>query len=290
MLQKTVEKILESHNFAWSEWHGCFDIAARRKEMLLLKVLDNVDSFQEQQALNLSTLSGSLDAFASVIGTHTRYEELNDNVIYERFSVPAFTPETLDSILSSETPFLYRARGGMFSDVDPKALHKAREKAGLSQSQLAGAVGVSKKNIYEHERMQKKARSEVVERIEKELGAQITLPFVPASLKSETTVKSEDAFEISVAKELRRIGFEAGFVRQSPFNIIAKEKFLIISEAGSDVRKLRKKLPHLAEFSEVSRKPTLVITEKELDADLPVVERRHLKEMSAKELRKIARK
>ena len=74
MLLQSVAKILEHHGFDWCACHGCFDIAARKRELMFLKVLDNVDSFQEEQARNLAMLSERLGASVSLVGTHTRYE------------------------------------------------------------------------------------------------------------------------------------------------------------------------------------------------------------------------
>src|SRR3989339_1447307 len=144
MLDRKVESILETNGYDCCWWHGCFDVAARKDEFMLLKVLDNIDSFQEEQARNLRILSEKLDASISVVGTHTRHEILDDNVIYERFSIPTFTPDTLESILHSNYPMNFRTKGGMFREIDPQALRSGREAMGLSQSELASSVGIMK--------------------------------------------------------------------------------------------------------------------------------------------------
>src|SRR3989338_7190590 len=106
-----VERVLEENNYDYSEYSGCFDIVARRKETMLLKVLDNIDSFQEHQSLNLKVLSSQLEANTFLIGDHTRRENLMDNVIYDRFGIFSMTVRTFGNIIDNEMPLLYRNRG-----------------------------------------------------------------------------------------------------------------------------------------------------------------------------------
>lgn len=289
MLKEKVGNILEKHDYAWCEWSGCFDIAGSKKDLHLFKVLGNVDSFREEQANNLKLLSDSLNAHVSLIGTHTRYDSLEDNVIYERFDIPAFTPETLDAMLDFEFPEIYRDRGGMFATIDSSKLRDAREAAGLTQSELAAAVGVTKKSIYEHEHATMRAMLEVVQRIEKVLKAQITASYRPHPLHAETK-QQPTPFERHVTGMLRRIGFETEIVRQSPFNIIAKERFMILSDADAMATKIARRAGYLSSFSKVAGKPAIAITEEKTEMEIPSVSRSELKGLTARELRKIATK
>jgi putative transcriptional regulator len=152
-IMNDVEKSLERGGFEHCRCEGCFDIAARRDFTIFLKVLNNVDSIQESQANNLKIISKGFDAAVAVVGLRTRRESLRDNVVYERFDIPTFTPPTLENIIANDRlPYIYRRRGGFFAEIDPARLKAGRQKAGLSQAGLADRVGVTKKNIYEHER------------------------------------------------------------------------------------------------------------------------------------------
>lgn len=290
MLFQQVARILERHDFDWCACRGCFDIAARRHELMLLKVLDNVNSIQESQAENLMTLSEKLDASISLVGTHTRYEPLRDNIIYERFDVPTFTPNTLDAILEDRRPFVYRDKGGMFSEIDPTALKEARNKAGLTQQQLADAVGVTKKSIYEHESRKMHAQYDVVLKIEKLLKESVSIPFESEPFETGIEIGPATPFEQSVSRQLRRIGFTTSFVGQSPFNIIAEEKVLIVSDAEQNPHKIEKKAEQLEQFAGVSKRPIVVISEAEPRTDLPAITSSQLKELTARDLRRLAKK
>src|SRR3989344_8528959 len=103
-MSREVERILDENDWDYSQGAGCFDIVARKKELMLLKLLDNIDSFQEEQSRNLLAMSSALDANAFVIGSHTRRENLMDNVIYDRFGTFAMTTTTLQSMMESDMP------------------------------------------------------------------------------------------------------------------------------------------------------------------------------------------
>jgi len=290
MLLPQITRILESHDFDWCACRGCFDIAARRRELFLLKVLDNVDSVQESQAINLATLSEKLGANVSLIGTHTRYETLRDNVIYERFDIPTFTPATLDAILEERSPTIYRNRGGMFAEIDPSALKRARNAAGLTQQQLADAIGVTKKSIYEHESRKMRAQHEIADRMEKLFGEKVSIRFEPAPIASSAETRPTSQFEHSISGHLRRMGFATSFVERSPFNIIAEEKVVLISDAEPNPRIIERKAQQLEQFAGVSKKPIVVISETEPRTNLPTVTAKQLKNLGAKDLRKLAKK
>ena len=165
-LQNKVMELMEENDYDYFSYSGCFDILARKDEIFLLKLLNNIDSFQQEQADNLKVVSKNLDAQAFLVGSKTRRELLEDNIIYERFSVPAVTPNTLENILESKIPKISRSRGGLFVNVNPQKLREGREKAGLSQSELARKIGITKKSIYEHEHKEMKADYEIVKLIE----------------------------------------------------------------------------------------------------------------------------
>lgn len=280
MLLKRVENILDKGGFDYCFYDGCFDLAARRNFTLFLKVLDNVDSFQEKQANNLKIIAEDIDATIALIGTHTRREVLKDDILYERFDVPTFTPNTLEDIIVNEaTPILYRFRGGLFAEVDAKKLRDKREKIGLSMSQLAESVGVTKKSIYEHEHQNKKAQIDIVEKIEELLG-EVTNPL--ALRKTYFFEKNEphERFEMIVSKDLHKIGFDTELVYQTPFNIVAHEKkMLVISKADEKRKHIEKSIPFITQLSDLTKIPAVAITKEELNIDIPSIQEKELRAM-----------
>jgi putative transcriptional regulator len=292
MLIEKIKRILEKSGFQYFECSGCFDIIAKRKNMMIIKVLANVDSFQMSQANNLKILAKSLNASACVIGLRTRREDLKDDIIYERFGIPTFTPDTLEGVVSNNVPLVYRSRGGLFAEIDPEKLRKRREEAGLTQSKLAAIVGVTKKNIYEHEKAVKGASYSIVEKIEQILGDVSKTKGLDIDY-DDVKNESKDTFQRTASKDLKNIGFTTNFVYQSPFNIIAErpdEEFVLFSDAEKSGSRIEKNLPHIKNFSRISKKSVLIITQEDREFDIPTIKESELRVMTSGELKKFVKK
>ncbi|MFH0832571.1 MAG: helix-turn-helix domain-containing protein [Candidatus Aenigmatarchaeota archaeon] len=287
MLLNSVESILQKAGFEYSEYCGCFDIIARRDFTLLLKVLMNVDSFQNEQANNLKVLSNNLKAFSALIGIQTRYDKLRDNIIYERFGIPTFTQKTLENIVHGYQPLTRRFRGGLFIEINPEKLRKKRIDAGFTQEELANRVGVTKKSIYEHEQRTMHARQSVVLKIENIIG-RISEPTKLECKFADIENKPSCRFESTVSCDMRRAGFKTDFVHQTPFNIIAKdERFITFLDAEEHEKTIKKKVPYMLGFSEIMKKSVLVVTKKSIDVAVPTLKESELKGMKPKDIRKI---
>ncbi len=290
-LMDEIERILEEYNYNYSEYSGCFDIVARKRETLLLKVLDNIDSFQEEQSNNLKVLSSHLEASTFLIGTHTRRENLIDNILYERFGIFAFTSDTFENIITNEMPMLYRNKGGLFAEINPEKLRNARTIAGLSQAQLAQKVGISKKSVYEHESRKMRAEYEVVKRMEKLIG----IVTDPANIESSNIIEKttpKNNFQKVVSKDMKKIGLDTSFVSQSPLNIVAhSENFLIMSDAEERASRAERNAPFLQSLSKMTKKSILAVTKEDIEMDIPSIAENELREFdSTKDLRRFLKR
>ena len=289
MLVGEIEEILDENGFRYCEYSGCFDIAARKESLMLFKVLTNVDSFQEEQADNLKVLSKSLDARSFLVGLHTRRERLSDNIIYDRFDVPTVNPSTLEKILHGNMPSVYRFRGGLFVEIDPLKLRKAREETGLSQSQLAQNAGITKKSIYEHESRKMGIVKETAVKLEKILNTRI---ISPVNLEDYTTeeMAPKSIFENKVSRNFRRMGFDTGSVYQSPFNMIASAKITLLSDVEENHKKAEKNISYIENFSRLSKKSAIIVTKEEANFDIPTIREEDLAEMKSTDILKLIKK
>jgi putative transcriptional regulator len=287
MLLKQVEGVLEKGGFDYCLSEGCFDIAAQRDFTMFLKVLGNVDSFQEAQATNLKVVSQGFGATVALIGLHTRRETLRDNIVYDRFDIPTLTPTTLESMLVNDMmPLVYRARGGLFSEISPEKLRQARERAGLTQQELADRVGISRKSIYEHEHEKKKAVLEVVKKIESLVGSVSE----PADIRVAypAVERAGDGFERLVAGDLRKIGFSTDIVYQTPFNILAREgTSLILSKADENRKRLEKSVDHISGIADLMDVPALAVTKDDTELGIPTVTEKDLRTLNTRDLRRL---
>lgn len=285
---------LERNGYVTCEYNGCFDIAARKHDLMLIKVLQNVDSFQIEQARNLKIISNNLDAHPLVIGVQTRREKLKKGIVYERLELPTVSLETFEDLIENGIyPKIYRDKGGLYVEIDSDLLREARKRKEMTQRELAEAVGVNKKMVYEHEKGQLRMLLEIAKRMEGILDEKL-IGIANPLRKFEAHGKPQDRLEEAVGRNLRKLGFETDFVKQAPFDVFAKEKVLLISDIEENRRKMLRRAANLRDFISIARKPALLITEKTKDEDLfgiPVVQRKELEEFeSGKELIKIARK
>ncbi len=302
-LVERVVSLLEENDYSTCRYHGCFDIAAKKKRILFLKILQNIDSFQREQAKNLKIISNDFDGHPFLIGQQTNRERLSKGIVYERFDVPALSFETLKELICYEIfPSIYRDKGGLFVKIDSDVMKEARKRKNLTQLELAEAVSVNKKTIYEHERSQLKMLLAVAEKIESALNKKITKPTNLFDRESEKMFSGpKDSLEALVNKDLHRLGFETDFVSQSPFDAVVKEKILLVSDIDNNRKRVLRRMVALKNFVSFVKKPALVITDKikprQLDDlrssssfELPVIERSELAELeSGKELIRIAK-
>ena len=130
-----------------------FDLAARRgDDLLLVKILANVDGLDAETGMEMRRLGSYLSATPLVIGLRTRDEELKPEVVYFRHGVPAINPDTaFDLFVENVPPLIYAAPGGLYVNIDGDLLADEREERGWSLGRLATELGVSRRTVSKYE-------------------------------------------------------------------------------------------------------------------------------------------
>lgn len=130
-----------------------FDVAVRRDEdLLLLKILGNVDALDAATGAEMRRLGEYLDATPMVIGIRTRDEELKPGVVYFRHGVPVINPDTAyELFIEGMPPLIYAAPGGLYVSLDGDLLADEREERGWSLGRLATELGVSRRTVSKYE-------------------------------------------------------------------------------------------------------------------------------------------
>ncbi|PSP55294.1 transcriptional regulator [Halobacteriales archaeon QS_1_67_19] len=130
-----------------------FDVAARRgRDLVLLKILANVDAFDDATGLEMRRLGDHLNATPLVIGLRTRDEELEPGVVYFRHGVPVLSPDTaMELFVEGMAPLIYAAPGGLYVNIDGDVLRDEREERGWSLGRLASELGVSRRTVSKYE-------------------------------------------------------------------------------------------------------------------------------------------
>lgn len=292
-VKQEVKTFLEKSEYSICDYRGCFDIAAQKNVLLLIKTLTNLDSFQEEQARNLKIISNNLDAHPMIIGMHTTREKLMPGIVYERYDLPAVSLKTFeDLICNSIYPRIYRDRGGMYVEIDSDVLKDSRKRKGLTQRELAEAVGINKKAIYEHEKKHIRMLLNIAEKLEQILNKKI-IKQTEIFKKYEEHGRPNNSLEKKIGNNLEKIGFKTDYVKQAPFNVFAKERSMVISNIEIDRKRMLKHAAYLKDFIKVSRKPAVLITQDSNEEEIhgiSVINRKGLEDMDKKELMKKAKK
>jgi putative transcriptional regulator len=207
-----------------------FDIAARRgEEILLVKILSNIDAFDARTGAEMRRLGGFLGATPLVIGLRTRDQELDPGVAYFRHGVPVFSPDTaLDLFVEGVPPLIYAAPGGLYVNIDGEVLADAREQRGWSLGQLAQELGVSRRTVSKYEDGMD-ASVEVAARLDEMFDAPLTAPvdvFEDDSVRETEgppDAPDPDPEDERVVAVLTRVGYEVHPTDRAPFETVSDD-------------------------------------------------------------------
>jgi putative transcriptional regulator len=250
-LVNNIVNSLLSNQFKVFLTQGCFDIAARKKYLMLIKSLINVDGLNQEQALSLRSISYFLSAYPLVVSVKTNRQFLSDDIIYSRFQLPVITPEMLSNILEQEiVAAIQSAKGKHTVDVDTAALREKRKELQLTLEQLSEIIGLSKKALYEIENSRVNPTSETVKRLEDFLGIDFKNPYKLKTVE-KTYLKPKSDFQSKVSKEFSRIGIDNSAVHSAPFEIVGKEKFSLITSLSKNGLKIKREATVVRKLSSI---------------------------------------
>lgn len=207
-----------------------FDLVARRDgELLIVKVLTNVDGLSEPVAQELRVIAQFLEATPLVVGERSSSRSLEAGAVYLRYGVRIVASETLqDYLLEGVEPLVYAAPGGFYVNLDGAKLRQLREARGLSLGDLAQAAGVSRRAIGMYEEGMG-AMVEVAARLEEFLQEPLALPYNPfrpvAAPEPAPTVETTEfsaTFEGAILRAMHDMGFRVVTTQKSPFAAITR--------------------------------------------------------------------
>jgi putative transcriptional regulator len=208
-----------------------FDLAARRgRDLLLVKILGNVDAFDGPTGREMRRLGTYLRGTPIVIGLRTRDEELDPGVVYFRHGVPVLNPDTaLDLFVHGVPPLIYAAPGGLYVNIDGDVLADEREERGWSLGRLATELGVSRRTVSKYEDGMN-ASVEVAAHLDELFDQDLTSPVSVLEGAEEIRdaeptpedpdVEPEDRPIVSL---LTRIGFDVHPTQRAPFKAVSEE-------------------------------------------------------------------
>lgn len=229
-----VTAMLEDAGFVVSERCAIrprsFDVAARRGEdVLLVKILGNIDAFDARTGEEMRRLGEFLNATALVIGLRTRDENLEPGVVYFRHGVPVLSPDTaMEWLVEDVPPLIYAAPGGLYVNIDSEVLADLREERGWSLGKLAQELGVSRRTVSKYEDGMD-ASVEVAAQLEELFEQPLTSPINVLEDEVRETEAPPDApaadpDDEPVISVLVRVGYEVHPTRRAPFKTVSEDE------------------------------------------------------------------
>ena len=210
-----------------------FDVAARRGEdVLLVKILGNIDAFDARTGAEMRRLGTYLNATPIVIGLRTRDEELDPGVVYFRNGVPVLSPDTaMDLFVEEVPPLIYAAPGGLYVNIDSEVLQDVRQERDWSLGRLAKELGVSRRTVSKYEDGMD-ASVEVAAELEDLFDAPLTSPVTVLEDAGESVREPDDPPDgPDVDKEdepivtvLTRVGYEVHPTDRAPFKTVSEDE------------------------------------------------------------------
>lgn len=209
-----------------------FDIAARRgDDVLLLKVLANVDAFDGHTGVEMRRLGEYLEATPMVIGLRTRDEELDPGVVYFRHGVPVFSPDTaMDLFIEEVPPLIYAAPGGLYVNIDGDLLSDVRSEEDMSLGKLANELSVSRRTVSKYEDGMN-ASVEVAAELENIFDRPLASPVEVLDGAEEVRDGTDDLEDLQpepddarIVTVLTRVGFEVHPTLRAPFKAVSEDE------------------------------------------------------------------
>ncbi len=282
-----------------------FDVAARRgDDLVLVKILGNIDAFNEETGQEMRRLGTYLHATPLVLGLRSRDENLKPDVVYFRHGVPALSPDTAYNLFVEKVPpLIYAAPGGLYVNIDGDLLADERQRREWSLGQLASELGVSRRTVSKYEDGMN-ASIEVAMALEELFDAPLTNPV--DVLEGAEDVHDADPMpddpeadpdDEEVVTVLTRAGFRVHPTVRSPFKAVSQnedeEDDVVLTGHSEFTKAAEKRARIMSSIGQVAHTRSVYVVDRAKRDSVEgtaLVERNELAEMrDAEELRKVIR-
>ena len=246
-----------------------FDIIARRDQnLLLIKVLANVDAFTETNARELKLIARTLDGSPILVGQRSGGGRLEEGVIYSRFGVPILSKETfVDFFAEGVPPFVFAAPGGLYVHLDGDLLRRLRDTKNISLGTLAEVAGVSRRTVQMYlEGMS--ATIDIALRLEEFFGEPMVIPVDPFAYTKDleqalVSWDEFDTFEKHVFQKLQNLGFEVVPTLRCPFEALTSDREEIyLTGVRTRNENVEEKVTMVSNISKVAERDSVIFVEK----------------------------
>ena len=240
-LMDEVTDILKLAGFATSETytvkHKSFDFVARKdKNLLLLKVLSNIDGLSRESSHEMKLLARYLLGAPLIVGAKTRDKALETGVMYRRYGIPSINVRTLYEYFVEHIPiYVYAGPGGFYVGIDNELLREVRFDKNMSLGGLATQLGVTRRCISRYEEGMD-VTIETAVKLE-EILRMILIEPLDLVEESNTECDPEEGdrdlsnlsdMEQNILTTMMDLGFEVLPTSKSPFNAVSTDNYSTI--------------------------------------------------------------
>jgi putative transcriptional regulator len=272
---------------------SCFDIAARRKEhLVIIKMYVNIGNISVEDASELRIISECLSATPCFICNENRKKPLEDDTVYSRYDVCTITPKTLEDIaLHERYPLVEAGPGGYYVKLNGKEIRERRQKLVLSIGKLADMIGISRRTLYGYEKNMAKASVSVAYNLEWILGVPVveSIDIFQSSsqnkgfLAAAKRIITKHHLLQKVLKNFAQINFRVSHIKRAPFDFIAQsleEPFNIIGGVPHEKEQnIDQRIEEIVSISKVVNAQPIFITDGQRipNNNIPLIHHRELK-------------
>jgi putative transcriptional regulator len=277
LIQRVAEEFLNANYLAiyCASTHSCFDFVAKRDdEALLLKILENIDSFSKDEAYDLKRIAFMFTAKYFLVGERTKEFKLEDGVVYERYGVPASSFNTFRNMITDEELPKMRKFKEMFVNIDGEKMSKRRNELKMSREELSKVSGISKETLYRYEHGIVSAREENARKVENVLKEELRKSIDPFSLEKTEAINEKTLLSI--------LGFDTVKIKVAPFDLLAKRKEVVVAGGEADRRTIIKRAALYSKISDLLNSYSCFMLKKSVRDSIdgiPVVRSNELKEI-----------
>lgn len=225
---------------------------------LLLKTIIDVSRITRDEINDLKKTRAVYGSSTMIIAIENNNVELENDVIYYKYSNIIITPKTLEKYLTrKEKPLVACIRGTYVLRLNPEKLREKREDAGLSKGILADMLGTSKKAIYMYEKGDIYISLDKGIKLASLLGEDVfeELDLISESIKLQSDIEKESSPRDNVEEALYKLTnalkcLFANFTRL-PIDIVIKGRNTIsIVKADEREKDISEKVEYAGKIAE----------------------------------------
>lgn len=242
------------------------DLVVKLKDgrLVLVKATYDASNLSRREVQELRGLATALRASPLVVASKLQGEELLSYVVYEKQGVRIVNYETLrEAVAGRGEIYVYGSKDQLKVSIDPEALRTKRVEKRLSLGDLAMALGVSRKTVYEYERGSIEPTLEKAEKLVDMLGPEVLKP-IDIFEEAGSGVQGQqpggfrdDDLASRIAVMLASVGFRVAQTKRTSVDVAAggreDERMLFV------VKHRRESLSTLVERHEASEKISRVV-------------------------------